>query len=876
MLRRAFAAPIAAGALAAVLAPSQAAAGPILSTTLSAGQAVERTCVDRVLRGGEGYAARTVTAPDTGVLTARLTGSAPGDWDLGLYDARSGRRLGGSASFGSREVATALVADGQEVVVQGCRIDGGGETAALGVDSTALERSAAAHKVSLVRVSTPTRARKDQLASLGLDMTEHGGRGFVGVLLHGPADAAELRKANFVYTTEIADLDAQSARDREADRAFAASVAASSLPSGRDTYRTLADYGADMKRLVDENPGLVKPITLPHLSGEGRPVEGIEITNDVNARDGKPVFLQLGLHHAREWPSGEHAIEWAFELVDGSKDPSSPNHERIQRLLETTRTIVVPVINPDGFDTSRTFGATSDPLTGRGAPNEGEDDETVNILTHPNEYRRKNCRLPDSDAYSCAGPALGLVSTGVDPNRNYGGLWGGPGASADPLNETYRGPGPFSEPETRNVQDLVSKRHVTTLITNHTFSNLVLRPPGLASAGDPVDAGVLQELGDAMAAENGYLSLYGHQLYDTSGTTEDWSYGATGGLGYTFEIGCVELNYETRECEVGHFHPPFAEMVKEYEGETPYSDREGHDGGGNREAYFIAAESTADPARHSVLEGSAPAGSVLRLRKSFLTETSPVIDEQGREGEVQTFEDNLNTLMEVPASGAFEWHVNPSTRPAVALDRGSTESGTPSDPVQFGGTPVTQTDGGVETPEPAAPCGDAESDDADCIHDHVFDVPDDPTKDNARAVVRIEWQTAATDWDMRVYRADAAGNPVGDPIGKSQQGPTAWEQTTIVPSPGRYVVRVNNFAAVEPYSGTVTFQPRPPFRPAEVESWTMTCESPDGTVLGTQQVTIGRGERQAVSPCGGEDGDGKPPKPDRPGKPDNPGKPPKS
>ena len=31
----------------------------------------------------------------------------------------------------------------------------------------------------------------------------------------------------------------------------------------------------------------------------------------------------------------------------------------------------------------------------------------------------------------------------------------------------------------RAVQELVSSRHVTTLITNHTFSNLVLRPPGI-------------------------------------------------------------------------------------------------------------------------------------------------------------------------------------------------------------------------------------------------------------------------------------------------------------------------------------------------------------------------------------------------------------
>ena len=48
-----------------------------------------------------------------------------------------------------------------------------------------------------------------------------------------------------------------------------------------------------------------------------------------------------------------------------------------------------------------------------------------------------------------------------------------------------------------------------------------------------------------MAAQNGYTSQHAWELYDTTGSTEDWSYNATGGFGYTFEIGPDE------------FHPPF-------------------------------------------------------------------------------------------------------------------------------------------------------------------------------------------------------------------------------------------------------------------------------------------------------------------------------
>jgi hypothetical protein len=47
---------------------------------------------------------------------------------------------------------------------------------------------------------------------------------------------------------------------------------------------------------------------------------------------------------------------------------------------------------------------------------------------------------------------------GTDPNRNWGYHWGGVGASTDPCEETYRGKGRFSEPETRAVKNFLSAR----------------------------------------------------------------------------------------------------------------------------------------------------------------------------------------------------------------------------------------------------------------------------------------------------------------------------------------------------------------------------------------------------------------------------------
>jgi hypothetical protein len=132
---------------------------------------------------------------------------------------------------------------------------------------------------------------------------------------------------------------------------------------------------------------------------------------------------------------------------------------------------------------------------------------------------------------------------------------GGPGASTIWSDATFRGPEPFSEAETRNVRDLVSTREVAALITNHTYSNLILRPPGIADMGFPVDEPYLKALGARMATRNGYSNDPSYGLYDTTGGTEDWTYWTAGALGYTFEIGPDE------------FHPPFnAGVVDEYLG----------------------------------------------------------------------------------------------------------------------------------------------------------------------------------------------------------------------------------------------------------------------------------------------------------------------
>jgi Zinc carboxypeptidase len=531
----------------------------------------------------------------------------------------------------------------------------------------------------LVTVDAPTREDKNRLAALGLDLTEHAGHDYVEVVVHTAADLARLTGAGFSYDVRIPDLVAREQERARLDAVYAAAVATSGLPSGRDTYRMPEDYEADMAALAEAAPTLVKKISIGK-SVEGRDLSGVEIGVGVHEpEDGRPVFLMFGNHHAREWPSAEMPMEFAIDLVE-SYQAGDP---RVTDLLTRGRAIIVPVSNPDGFHASRTSGEYVDL---RALDNGG----TVSLLATPgNAYKRKNCRYIDGQtqpAGTCvAVPSPGGYGLGIDLNRNYGALWGGPGTSDNPVDPTYRGPAPFSEPETQAIRNLISTRQVTTVITNHTFGNLILRPVGvkpstIAPDGDPVglapdecftapDGGDngLQALGERMAAQNGYSNQFGWELYDTTGTTEDYSYNATGGYGYTFEIGHQE------------FHPPFQMgVVEEYLGTseaaenvtpanaaeltTDAADRcpgthQDHAtvGGGNREAFLLAFENAVDAGTHSLITGHAPEGAVLSLQR---TGVFPLWD-----GSLVA--DTVATAMTVAEAGRFEYHANPSTRPFV-------------------------------------------------------------------------------------------------------------------------------------------------------------------------------------------------------------------
>ncbi len=478
---------------------------------------------------------------------------------------------------------------------------------------------------------------------------------------------------------------------READLAFTRRVGANSaLPSGRTTYRNLVAYQSDMKALVDSYPNRIRPVTLPQKTTQGRPIEGIEIASDVNrAEDGRPTWFVVAMHHAREWPSGEIAMETAIMLAEEyGKNP------RVTKLVDNARIVIVPIINVDSFvftqeafspaDTFWYGGTPAQPIADQPLP-EGTPQfpgQDVGSVFYTGEqavgaqaYRRKTC----SGAFPAGSPCE--IQYGTDPTATTPRAGAASGRAPRRTTSHTAGLVPGPSPRPRRCTSSHRSRQVTNIITIHNVAALMLRPPGRKADGLAPDEERMKEIGDAMADATGYRSQYGWQLYDTSGTTEDWNYAAQGAYGYTIEVGPGSDPTETPENvdPDASFHMPYERgVVREWEGWGP------NEGQGLREAMLIAGEAAVNPADHSVIEGRAPAGRVLRLRKEFQTQTDsvcrgvvsfPVYFTGGPLYDVTTskcvapgdrisIDDHLDTTMVVPESGRFEYHVEP-VDPAV-------------------------------------------------------------------------------------------------------------------------------------------------------------------------------------------------------------------
>jgi hypothetical protein len=288
---------------------------PTVKRTLSAAGTSKASCFSGV-RAGKGVASTTYRAPMSGFVDIRSAGS--GDWDLAIYDSnRRTRAIQASNGFGSREVVQTWTTAGQLLVVQACHRSGSGSSLPVAITFSALTRPTLDRAPQLLRIAVNGNKGLARLETTGVDVTHEERVGSVDAVVTGAKQLSAVKDAGFKFRVLDDNMFRSEAREAAKTAQYAAAAEPSPLPTGRKDYRQLEDYEAELKQITEKFRGIAKPVELPKRSFQGRPLMGVELSDNVDAKDdGKPTYFVMGTHHAREWPAGEIAMEFAWHVVN--------------------------------------------------------------------------------------------------------------------------------------------------------------------------------------------------------------------------------------------------------------------------------------------------------------------------------------------------------------------------------------------------------------------------------------------------------------------------------------------------------------------------------------------------------------------------------
>lgn len=206
---------------------------------------------------------------------------------------------------------------------------------------------------------------------------------------------------------------------------------ASKKRMGTDCYRSHDEINDWLDELQQNYPQRVS-VKQVGFSYEHRLLKTITITNGDGRKNKKVIFVDSGMH-AREWISPATGIYVIEQLVE--------NFNNYKYLLQDYDWIVMPIINADGYEYTRSSAS--------------------NRLWRKTRKPYKTC-------------------TGVDPNRNFDFMYGFAGTSSSSCMETYRGPRAFSEPETTVLRDVLLslKGRISFYLTLHSYGAYLLYPWG--------------------------------------------------------------------------------------------------------------------------------------------------------------------------------------------------------------------------------------------------------------------------------------------------------------------------------------------------------------------------------------------------------------
>ncbi|MFQ5602045.1 MAG: M14 family zinc carboxypeptidase [bacterium] len=268
------------------------------------------------------------------------------------------------------------------------------------------------------------------------------------------------------------------------------------------SYRPLEEIERKLRYYQSKYSEIYSLEKIGKSTAQKRPIWGVKISDNAEVREDEPRILFVGVHHAREPIGANICLEIIRALCS--------NYGRDKRITSWVNSLeiwLVPVVNPDGYQ----YVMNSD-------------------LSFP--WWRKNLR--DNDRNGKFNP----LYDGVDLNRNYEYNWN-EGGDGKPSSWFYRGSRPFSESETRAIQELAMRENFLFGVSYHSYGESILFPWG--NYHRPPDIELIVEVASQMASRIKKESGHGHYailpLNGRVGQSSIWMYAELNIMDYIVEVG---------------------------------------------------------------------------------------------------------------------------------------------------------------------------------------------------------------------------------------------------------------------------------------------------------------------------------------------------
>lgn len=251
-------------------------------------------------------------------------------------------------------------------------------------------------------------------------------------------------------------------------------------------YMTLSEIESQMSLMHLNYPDITTEPASIGQTIQGRNIWAFKISDNPDIDENEPEVLYTAAIHAREVITPLVLFHFIDHLLTNYGIDSE-----ITALIDNRELWFILCVNPDGYYHNQVI-----------QPNGGG-------------MWRKNRRNNGDGTY------------GIDLNRNFGYEWGYDNEGSSPItsDDTYRGTGPFSEPETQAIRDFITSRNFVISMFYHSYSNLLLWPYGYLDGLITPDNDIFTEIGDTVNAFNGYIPGPSWQLYVVNGSSDDWIYG---------------------------------------------------------------------------------------------------------------------------------------------------------------------------------------------------------------------------------------------------------------------------------------------------------------------------------------------------------------